>query len=143
MSGADLMRSITSAFEEGDVKPLMAAIHPDVIWKSASKCAGLFSFAGTHKDRVGVVEVLAKVATRYTFTRFQAKEIVEQGEVVWGVFDTRLLYRPRHDASPKSMTVEMALRWRIRDGKIVEHQAFFDTAYMLVQQGVIPEIVAA
>jgi hypothetical protein len=33
----------------------------------------------------------------------------------------------------------MVMRWKLRDGKIVEHQAFFDTASMLIQQGAIPE----
>jgi len=31
----------------------------------------------------------------------------------------------------------MAIRWQLKDGKIIEHQAFFDTAYLLmVQRGI-------
>jgi hypothetical protein len=29
----------------------------------------------------------------------------------------------------------MAIRWRLKDGKIIEHQGFFDTASLLIQQG--------
>jgi ketosteroid isomerase-like protein len=139
MGGAELMRTITSAFEEGDVRPLMAAIHPDVVWKSASKYGGLFSFGGKHMDRIGVVEVLSKIALRYTFTRFRPKEIVEQGDMVWGLFDTKLAYKPPKGRAPKSVTIEIAIRWKLCDGKIVEHQAFFDTASVLVQQGMMRE----
>jgi hypothetical protein len=28
----------------------------------------------------------------------------------------------------------MAIRWRLKDGKIIDHQAFFDTAYLLITQ---------
>ena len=143
MDGANLMRTITAAFGEGNIKPLMDAIHNDVVWKSASKQPGLFSFAGSHLNRIGVVEVLAKIANRYTFLRFEPKEIVEQGDLVWGLFDTKLSYRPPHGKPPKKLAIEIAIRWKLRDGKIIEHQAFFDTASMLVQQGVIPDRVSA
>jgi ketosteroid isomerase-like protein len=33
-----------------------------------------------------------------------------------------------------NIKLDMAIRWRIKDGKIIEHQAFFDTAHLVVQQ---------
>ena len=35
----------------------------------------------------------------------------------------------------KTAALEIALRWQLKDGKIIEHQAFFDTAKLLAQQG--------
>ena len=32
---------------------------------------------------------------------------------------------------------EFAVRWRLKDGKIIEHQAFWDTASLLIQQGAL------
>jgi hypothetical protein len=29
----------------------------------------------------------------------------------------------------------MAFRWRLKDGKIIEHQGFWDTASLMIQQG--------
>ena len=90
MRGENLMRRVTAAFEEGDIKPLMEALHSEVVWKSASKLPGLFPFGGSYKDRVGAVEVLARIATRYTFVRFKPKQIIEQGDCVWGLFDAKI-----------------------------------------------------
>ena len=35
----------------------------------------------------------------------------------------------------KAIELEVVIRWRLRDGKIIEHQSFFDTASLLIQQG--------
>ena len=38
---------------------------------------------------------------------------------------------------PKPVELEMAIRWRLKDGKIIEHKAFFDTVYLLTHQRAI------
>ena len=86
-----------------------------------------------------VITLLAKLSTNYFFRRYVAKEIISKGEVVWGLFDVCgsyvLLGNP--DREPKPINLESAFRWRIRDGKILEAQSFFDTAALLIQQGTL------
>jgi ketosteroid isomerase-like protein len=134
-SNEELMRTVVAAFEKSDLKPLYDALHDDVVWKSASKHDGLFSFAGEYKSRPGVIEVLSNISKDYTFHHMKPKEVVAARDVVWGLFDVGLCYDAKGtSAQATNIKLDMAIRWRIKDGKIMEHQAFFDTAHLVVQQ---------
>jgi ketosteroid isomerase-like protein len=136
MDAEALMRKVAAAFEKGDLKPLMESIHPGIVWKSASGDTNLFRFAGPHRDRSGVLDVTAKIAMEYTFQRFHPREIIAKGDVVWGLFDAEVSYQPFNLGEARKMaTMEIAIRWQLKDGKIIEHQAFFDTAKLLKDQG--------
>jgi ketosteroid isomerase-like protein len=136
MDGADLMREVVAAFEKSDLQPLFNAIHEDIVWKTASSQAGLFRFGGEYKNRAGLLVILATLSKDYTFYRFHPKEVLATGDIVWGHFDVGLFFDPKGEGEPKRhITLEMAIRWRLKDGKIIEHQGFFDTASLLVQQG--------
>jgi ketosteroid isomerase-like protein len=137
MTPENLMRSVVAAFEKGDLVPLVAAADPNIVWKSGSTRKGPFRFGGTYQRTPGLVEVLSEISSRYTFRRFEPREIVSSGEVVFGLFDVEIEYRGAGDwpvLQSKPIVTEFVLRWRVRDDKILEHQAFFDTASMLMQQ---------
>lgn len=134
-SNEELMRMVVAAFEKSDLKPLYDALHDDVVWKTASKHDGLFSFAGEYKSRPGVVEVLSNISKDYTFHHMKPKEVVAARDVVWGLFDVGFCYDAKGTAGQATnIILDMAIRWRIKDGKIIEHEAFFDTAHLVVQQ---------
>jgi len=136
MDGAELMRRVTAAFEKSNLEPLLDALHDDIVWKTASNQEGVFRFGGEYKGRPGVLDVLSKIAMDYTFRRLTPKEIFAQDEVVWGLFDAALAIDPKGAWVPaNTVNLEMVLHWRLKDGKIIEHQAFFDTAALLMQQG--------
>jgi ketosteroid isomerase-like protein len=126
---AKMMRSITASFEQSDLRLLFDALHPDIVWKSATDDQSPLRFGGTHKGRAGVTKVLATIAADYQFRRFKPIEIVESGEIVWGIFDAVIDHLPTTRKRPetKPIAFQCAIRWRFRDGKIAEHQAFFDT----------------
>jgi ketosteroid isomerase-like protein len=136
MDGAELMRGVAAAFAKSDLQPLFDAIHEDIVWKSASEQEGIFRFGGEYRNRAGLLVLLANLSKVYTFYRFDPKDIISSGETLWGHFDVGFFYDQKGAAEPKKhIALEMAIRWRLRDGKIIEHQAFFDTASLLVQQG--------
>ena len=137
--GADLMRTVAAAFEKSDLQPLLDALHDDIVWKSASNVEGLFSFQGEYRNRPGVLDVLANISKDYTFHHMKPKEVLAAGDVVWGYFDVGLCYDAKGKvAQSKTVQLDMAIRWRLKDGKIIEHQAFFDTAYLSRQQRTAP-----
>ena len=132
---AELMRDIIAGFSRSDLRPLLDALQDDVVWKSASRHGGPFSFDGDHRNRAGVREVLSNIAKDYTFHRMEPKEVVVAGDVVWGCFDVALSYDAKGKGiNPVPIEFEVAIRWRMKDGKIIEHQAFFDTAHLLMKQ---------
>lgn len=137
MTPEALMRDVAEAFENSDLRPLLEAIDNEVVWKSGSTVQGFFRFGGEYTDYHGVMEVTSQIAMTYTFRRFKPKEIMSSGEIVWGLFDIEADF---HEAGPDSQSAkpvqfECAIRWRVRENKIVEHQAFFDTAALLFQHG--------
>jgi ketosteroid isomerase-like protein len=130
------MRTVTAAFAQSDIRPLMNALHDDVVWKSASRMpGGPFSFEGDYRNRAGVIEVLSNIAKDYTFQHMTPKEIIGGKDVVWGLFDVGIRYDAKgKDRAAKTVKLDIAIRWQLKDGKIIEHQAFFDTAYLAAQQ---------
>jgi ketosteroid isomerase-like protein len=130
MTPEALLRRVTKAIEQGDLQPLFDVVDENTVWISASAPGGAFRFGGEYQKRVGVVEVTALIATTYHFHRFEPREIMAEGEVVWGLFDVEAQFRP----TGRILKMAIAIRWRVRDGKLLEHQAFFDTANLLAQQ---------
>lgn len=84
------------------------------------------------QGRAAALAVLAKSATTFFLTFAKAKEIISSGEIVWGV-DCAARYAPNVGDAGKTVTSEVALRWRVWNGKILEGQAFQDTAGLLAQ----------
>lgn len=134
MTPEALMRSVTKAFAKGDLQPLLAIINDKTVWKSASLFGDGFRFGGQYEKRAGVVEVTSLIATTYHFRHFEPREITASGEVVWGLFDAEAEFQP----TGKILRMDIALRWRVRDGMLLEHQGFFDTAALLAQQATKP-----
>ena len=132
----ELMRVVTAAFALGDLRPLTASVHKDIVWKSGSPRTNLFRFAGVHERRTGVMEVTGELASEYIFQRMTPLEITVRDDIVWGLFDVEVKYQPVGDKRIYPfLQLDMAIRWRMKDGKVIEHQAFFDTAALLLQRG--------
>jgi ketosteroid isomerase-like protein len=141
MKPEELMRKVMAGIEKSDLEPLLDALHDDVVWKSASKEERVFRFGGDYQTKLGVIEALYQITMDYTVRHMWPKEILASGNVVWGLFDVELDYDTK-GVDPvgkcediRSVELEMAIRWRLKDGKIIEHQSFFDTASLLIQQG--------
>ena len=135
LSNKNLMLSVVRAFKEGLVEPLFAAISQNVMWRTNAPPA-FFRFGGT---RLGQAEVKAHVSlvfAQYHFIRFEPKVTLTQGEMVLGQFEVEAF----HQRTSRTVKCDISLRWTIRNGKIVEHHSFFDTAGVLLQQG---DVVAA
>jgi ketosteroid isomerase-like protein len=132
----ELMKTVVEAWGKADMRPFYDALHDDIVWKSAAAVwDDRMRFGGAHEGRANVIALLSKLATWYFNAGCKAKEIISSGEVVWGLFDVAGSYAPVDGGPPKVLNLEMAFRWRVRDGKILEAQTFFDTARLLVQTG--------
>jgi len=140
MTGERLMRRIAEAFEQGDLRPLFAAIDDRVMWKSGATAAGPFCFGGIYRRRLGIVKVTSEIAAGYHFRKFRPTDISTSGDIVWGLFDVEGDYKPPHErpGSGRPFKMEIAVRWRLRGEKIIEHQGFFDTNSLLRQQAERP-----
>ena len=130
VSNKALMLSVFAAFKDGNLEPLFAAISPDVVWKATAP-QEFFRFGGTYRGVEGMHEFTALLSSRYHFTRFAPKIVTATGDQVWGLFEAEALYQP----SGRYVRFEISVRWTVSNGQITEHQCFFDTAGVLLQQG--------
>jgi ketosteroid isomerase-like protein len=141
MNPEELMRKVVAGLERSDLEPLLDALHDDIVWKTASKQEQVFRFSGDYHTKLGVLEVLSVVLMDYTVRHMWPREILVAGDVVWGLLDVEADYDAKgmdpvgKPEQRKTVELEMAIRWRLKDGKIIEHQTFFDTASLLIQQG--------
>lgn len=136
-----LMENVVQAWGQADVGPLLAVLDDNVVWKSASLAGeGRFRFGGVYRGREDVIGLISKVSTAYFFSSCETKEVVSKGDVVWGHFVFRGVYAPIGGRKVRvPIVLEQVFRWRLRDGKIVESQSFFDTLHLLAQQGDLPD----
>jgi ketosteroid isomerase-like protein len=125
-----LMLSVIAAFKDGNLEPLFAALDPDVVWKATAP-KEFFRFGGIHRGIAGMMEYTALLFSRYHFTRFTPKTVTAKDDQVWGLFEAEALHQP----SGRYVRSDISMRWTVKDGKITEHQGFFDTAGVLMQQG--------
>lgn len=132
-----LMLRVLRAFGDGDLEPLFDAVAEDVVWISNAP-TDYFRFGGTHRGRAGMKEFTALFSSRYHFVYLAPKSIIGKGEVVHGLYEAEVHHRP----SGKTVKIDIAIRWVVKNGKITEHQGFFDTASVLIQQGDLPGIAA-
>jgi len=122
--------------EKANFEPLYKAMSDDVVWKSAATLKGLFRFGGQYSGKKGVERLISELETDYTLKSLTTREVISKGDVTWGLFWVDLFYKP----TLAQVCFDFAIRWRVQDGKVVEHQGFMDTAAMLVheQSGLLP-----
>lgn len=130
MNAEKFMRDIMAAFAQADLRPLLAALDEHVAWKTAYGMMGPVGSQLGHQGRLAAVEALSNLARDYTFQRVTPREVTAIGDIVWGIFET-VVCPNRGGGMP--VQFDMAIRWRLSDGKIVEHQAFYHTAALLDQ----------
>jgi CRP-like cAMP-binding protein/ketosteroid isomerase-like protein len=128
-----IMKTVVEALGKANLAPLSEAIDDDIVWKSAaSHWDNRIGCGGVHKGRANVIAHMSGMSSIYLQSGCKAREIISRDDIVWGLFDTELEFlQARRDRRP--VRLEMAFRWCIRDGKIVEAQTFFDTAKLLIQ----------
>jgi ketosteroid isomerase-like protein len=125
-----LMLSVVAALKDGNLEPLFAALHPAIVWKATAP-REFFRFGGTHRGIAGMKEYTALLFSRYSFIAVAPKSVVASGDQVWGLF----AFEARHIPTGRIVRSDLSIRWTIQSGKIIEHQGFFDTAGVLMQQG--------
>jgi ketosteroid isomerase-like protein len=129
-SNKAIVKRILTAYAVGDLSPLLAALDDNVSWTS-NALVGHYRFGGRRHGRGGVIEGLSLIAADYDITRYEVREMIAEGEVVWvtsdlGVTDKR---------NSRNMDFMLVSRWQFRAEKLVSFCEFFDTASVMQQQG--------
>jgi ketosteroid isomerase-like protein len=128
-----LVRRFLSAYVQGDHETALGLLDDEAVW-TLNALPGHFRFGGRWVGKTKVHEGLSLVAADYTIHRYDIVHLMGEGETVWTT--SKLLVTQRKTG--KELLFEIAGRWKLRDGKIVEATEYFDSAAVLNQQGDLP-----
>ncbi|MBI3677750.1 MAG: nuclear transport factor 2 family protein [Proteobacteria bacterium] len=119
-----------TALGHNDMRPLVDALDENVVWKSNS-LPPYFRFGGEHLKREGAVDLLAKVSSEYSFSRYDVDEIAEIDNQVWAICNVEAFHLP----TKRKVEGRIAFRVTFRGHKVLTYEGFFDTGAVLHQQG--------
>ena len=118
----DVIRRFYGAFGRGDIPAALDLLADDVEW--TFRAPSVIPFAGTRRGRKGVGEFFSLVGETLEFQQFEPREFVAQGDTVVVLGFERNLIKP----TGRTFEQEWAHVYALRDGKIVKHRGFEDTA---------------
>jgi len=125
-----LIQRILGAYAQSDLEPLLAAIHPDIVWTSQAPEAH-YGFGGSHKGRAGTLAGMAKIATEYQLNTYKVVELVGEDEIVWMTANVDFSHRK----SGARLKFPLVSRWQFKDGKVVALTEYYDSASLLLEEG--------
>jgi ketosteroid isomerase-like protein len=121
MSNVELIKNMYAAFELGDIDSVLGAFHPDIEWVEP-EVEGL-AYGGVHRGRDVVAgSVLGQMAQTWEAFELAPEEWIDGGDTVCvlGQFKARV-------GGGREGSWRFAHVWKVRDGKAVRQESFFDT----------------
>lgn len=131
-----VLERILKAYSEGDLERVVSAFDENVVWM-VHTLPGHYRFGGPRRGHLGMSEVWAMLATYFTMERYESREMVGEGDVVWSTNELTVLVRK----TGKRVLLRLVNRWQFQDGKVIACDEYFDTAATLAQQERIPETI--
>jgi ketosteroid isomerase-like protein len=125
MSNADIVRAIYVAFGKGDIPNVLGAMAPDIVWHEAENLpyADRNPYVGPNAILEGV---FARIGAEWESFAVKPEEIIESGD--------RVIMLGRYGgackATGKSIDLQVAHVWRLKDGKATHFQQYADTLQM-------------
>jgi ketosteroid isomerase-like protein len=118
----DLLRRILIAYGEGDLAPMRAALDPDVVYFSHGP-QEFFRFGGRHEGFGDTIAALSAIASDYAVHRYQIRELIGEGEIVWLTAEVDATDRRRKTR----LKITLAARWQFKGGRVISVEEYFDS----------------
>jgi ketosteroid isomerase-like protein len=131
-----VLERILKAYSQGDLERVVSSFDENVVWM-VHTLPGHYRFGGPRRGHLGMSEVWAMLATYFTMERYESREMVGEGDVVWSTNELTVLVRK----TGKRVLLRLVNRWQFKDGCVIACDEYFDTAATLAQQERIAEII--
>jgi ketosteroid isomerase-like protein len=126
------IKAILTAYGEGDMGALREALDPGIVYHSHAP-SELFRWGGRHEGQVNGLAVLSALASDYAVHRYEVKEIVGEGDVVWVRADLEATDRHRKIR----VETQLATRWEFKGDHVIRVDEYYDTAAVALKQGLV------
>lgn len=125
MSNLTIIQGAYEAFAKGDVPGVLGIMDAGIVWKEADG----FPLAGTYTGPQGVLEgVFMRLGTLWEGFAVTPQEFIDGGETIVALGQ----YSGKAIATGKSLQVDFAHVWKLRDGKVTGFVQYVDT--LIAQQ---------
>ena len=128
-TSVELVRALYEAFGRGDIQFVLDRIASDCRWVEPGE--GI-PYSGVYTGPEGVADFFRKLSESEQIVRFEPREFFVNGDDVVALgFEECLV-----PATGKKASTSWAMRFRVRDGKVVAFEGFYDTAaYLRAHRG--------
>jgi ketosteroid isomerase-like protein len=118
-----IVTSVYAAFNQGDIETALGLLADDVVWHERDS-VDAFIVGGTHHGRQGVLAgVFAKVPEYFQAFRVEVEQMHNAGDTV--IAESRYVATTRDGGD---FDVAVAHVWTLRDGRVIGHASYPDTA---------------
>jgi hypothetical protein len=118
----DLVRSTYAAFGRGDINAVLDLMDPKIDFRVAENSPYYRGSAYVGRDDVG--SLFARIPVEWEGFEIVPENYHDAGDMV----AVRLRYRGTYRATGRTMNVQVAHFWTVRNGKLAEFQQYIDTA---------------
>ena len=120
----EIVRQAYAAFGRGDIESILQLLDDRIEWDAVMGAAPHVPMAGTRHGKQAVAEFFRTLADNVTFTEFEPREFIAQGDtvVVLGRYEGR--------AKPTGRTfgADWAMVDTVRNGKITRFREYVSTS---------------
>lgn len=119
----NLLSRCYDAYAACDPQPLVSLFDEEASYNSVARCDE-FSFAGPCHGRRAVLENIARIHADYDLEKYAINRMIAQDDLVAVHADVGFRYK----STGNLVAIDKVDLFRMRDGKIIEFNEFFDTA---------------
>ncbi|TQV83606.1 nuclear transport factor 2 family protein [Denitrobaculum tricleocarpae] len=118
-----LLSRCYDAYAACDPQPLVSLFDDEASYNAVARCED-FSFAGPCHGRRAVLENIARIHADYDLEKYAVTRMIAQDDLVAVHADVGFRYK----STGNLVAIDKVDLFRMRDGKIIEFNEFFDTA---------------
>jgi len=121
-ANTQVVKDAYAAFGRGDIKSVIDALSDDIVWQGVKGAAKHVPMAGERRGKAAVGEFFNQVGAHITFSKFEPREFVAQGDKVVAIG-----HYTATTSAKKSFDSDFAMVFTLRGGKVVLFQEYLDS----------------
>lgn len=115
-----------AAFGRGDVQALLAQLDDSITWQPVTGAGTHVPTAGLRKGKAAVGEFFKTLAQSITFSAFEPREFVAQGDKVVALGH----YSGKSISTGRTFDADWVMIFTVKNGKVVDFKEFTDSAQL-------------
>ena len=119
----NVVQDAYAAFGRGDVQAILNSLGDDIVWQGVKGTGPQVPTSGERRGKPAVAEFFKQMAANYTFSRFEPRDFIAQGDKV-----AALGHYTATTAAKKTFDSDWVMVFTFRGGKIVLFQEYCDSA---------------